>query len=151
MENVWNSSLLFLFIHQCSSSRHFSYNSDLLKSKFTDLSLVGVSKSDSNILKPVSQIEQGFKKQENYSAENKYAYSEPEHEAHTKNSLANEITSVTGAKPAPESKWDLGWELELEHNLANLEQWDKKASHRHEEQESKGNPITSKILVGTNP
>lgn len=78
--------------------------------------IVGVSKSDSNILKPIGPIDHAAKKQE----QNKYTFSEPEHEAYTKNSLINEISSTNGVKVAADSKCDIGWELDIEHNLQNL-------------------------------
>lgn len=45
------------------------------------------------------------------SAENKYAFSEPEHEAYTKNSLVNDVCSANGAKKALESKWDFACDI----------------------------------------
>ena len=66
--------------------------------------IVGVSKSDSNILKPIAKIDQGSKEQEL----NKYTLSEPEREVYSKNSLTNEISHNNRVKVSADSKCEIG-------------------------------------------
>ena len=104
-----------------------------IKSSFIYLVyIVGESKSDSNILKPILPIDHWSKKKEQH----KYTYSEPEHEAYTKNSLINEVSSLNGVQVAHDSKYDISCEVYREQDLPQCAQSKSKNSSLKEENQN---------------